>query len=327
MPMCLASALLAILSLCLFSFVPSPARACSVCLPGDPHFSGAGASAQEQGSFSLYLETRGYSKTSGGLTHAEPGEEPHETDEDSRGQRLDLYASWTPIDRVTLTLDVPVVWNRITHYHHEERTHSTLSGLGDVALSSSLVLWRDRPVLPSRWLEGRVWLKAPTGRDETKVDGERDPHLQPGTGSWDVGVGLAGVQRLAWGSLYGSVFRRWNNDGSLDYEYGDVWLASLGLEGSLGHLLGRPSLDFLTPGLGLDFRYASYDQQADERYEDSGGAILYASPSLRVRLPWGMAAEQPASLRFAVQLPLGQTWLHNRQYEKAVWSVGILAPF
>jgi hypothetical protein len=325
MPKYLASALLAILSLCLSGFFASPARACSVCLPGDPHFSGAGASAQEQGSFSLYLETRGYSKKSGGLPHGD-GDDDHEMSEESRGQRLDLYASWTPIDRVTLTLDVPVVWNRIVARHEDERTHSTLSGLGDVALSSSLVLWRDRPVLPSRWLEGRVWLKAPTGRDETKVDGERDPHLQPGTGSWDTGVGLAGVQRLAWGSLYGSVFRRWNNDGSLDYEYGDVWLASLGVEGSLGHLLGRPSLDFLTPGLGLDFRYASYDQQDDERYEDSGGAILYASPSLRVKLPCGIG-EQPASLRFAVQLPLGQTWLHNRQYEKAVWSVGILAPF
>jgi hypothetical protein len=321
-----ASASLAFLCAGLVVAAATPARACSICLPGDPHFSGAGASAQAEGSFALYLETRGYGKRSGGLTHEEPGEEPHETEEESRGQRLDLYASWTPLDRVTLTLDVPVVWSRIVHLHHDERTRSTLSGLGDVALSSSLVLWRDRPVLSSRWLEGRVWLKAPTGRDETKVDGERDPHLQPGTGSWDVGVGLAGVQRLAWGSLYGSVFRRWNHAGSLDYEYGDVWLASLGLEASLGHLLGRPALDLLTPGLGLDFRYAGYDDDRGERFEDSGGAVLYAAPSLRVRLPCGIS-EQPASLRFAVQLPLGQTWLHNRQYEKAVWSLGVLVPF
>jgi hypothetical protein len=320
-----ASVLLAAVCLCLCVLSTQPARACSVCLPGDPHFSGAGASAQEQGSFSLYLETRGYSKRSGGLPHEE-GEDDHEMTEESRGERLDLYASWTPIDRLTVTLDVPVAWNRIIATHEDERTHSTLSGLGDVALASSLVLWRDRPVLPSRWLEGRAWLKAPTGRDETEVDGERDPHLQPGTGSWDVGVGLAGVQRTSWGSLYGSVFRRWNNDGSLDYEFGDVWLASLGLEAPLGHLLGQPALDFLTPGLGLDFRYAGYDEQHGDRYEDSGGAILYASPSLRVRLPCGVA-EQPASLRFAVQLPLGQTWLHNRQYEKAVWSVGVLVPF
>jgi hypothetical protein len=316
----LAAACLSLWVLC-----AQPARACSVCLPGDPHYSGQGAITAEEGSFSLYLETRGYSKRSGGLPHEE-GEDAHEMREESRGQRLDLYAGWTPIDRLTFTLDVPVVWNDIVSTHEDERTHSTLSGLGDISLASSVVLWRDRPVLPSRWLEGRVWLKAPTGRDETKVDGERDPHLQPGSGSWDVGVGLAGVQRLTWGSLYGSVFRRWNNDGSLDYEYGDVWLASLGLETPLGHLLGQPALDFVTPGLGLDFRYAGYDEQHGERYEDSGGAILYASPSLRVELPCGIR-EQRASLRFAVQLPLGQTWLHNRQYEKAVWSVGVLVPF
>jgi hypothetical protein len=321
----LASATLAAVCAFLVAVSAGPARACSVCLPGDPHFSGAGGSAQEQGSFSLYLETRGYSKQSDGLPHGD-GADDHEISEESRGERLDLYASWTPLDRLTLTLDVPVVWNRIVTMHEDERTHSTLSGLGDVALSSSVVLWRDRPVLPSRWLEGRVWLKLPTGRDETTVDGEKDPHLQPGTGSWDYGVGLAGVQRLAWGSLYGSVFRRWNEPGSLDYEYGDVWLASLGLEAPLGHLLGRPELDVLTPGLGLDFRYAGYDEQDGERYEDSGGAILYAGPSLRVRLPCGVS-EQKASLRLSAQIPVGQTWLHNEQYEKTVWSVGVLLPF
>ena len=294
--------------------LPEPASARSVCLAGDPQYSSQGATSAEAGSFSLYLETRGYSKHAGGLPHEE-GEAPG--DEEFRGQRLDLYASWTPLDRFTFTLDVPVVWNRIVSRHEDERTRSTLSGLGDISLASSVVLWRDRPVLPSRWLEGRVWLKAPTGRDETEVDGERDPHLQPGTGSWDFGVGLAGVQRMEWGSLYGSVFRRWNEPGSLDYEYGDVWLASLGLEAPLGHLLGRP---------GLDFRYAGYDESDGERYEDSGGAILYAAPSLRVKLPGGLS-EQPASLRFAVQLPLGQSWLHNDQYEKAVRSVGVLVPF
>jgi hypothetical protein len=322
----LASRLLAVTCLALSCLLPpNTAHACSVCLPGDPQFSASGANAAEPGRFFLFVETRGYEKTSGGLPH-EMGADEHEIDEESRGQRLDLYASWTPLDRVTLTLDVPVVWNRILHDHHDERTRATLSGLGDVALSSSIVLWRNRPVLPSRWLEGRVWLKAPTGRDETKVDGERDPHLQPGTGSWDVGVGLAGLQRLDWGSLYGSVFRRWNSSGSLDYAYGDVWLASLGVEASLGHLLERPALEFLTPGLGLDFRYAGYDEDHGRRFEDSGGAMLYAAPSLRVRLPCGIS-EQPASLRFAVQLPLGRTWLHNRQTEKAVWSLGVLVPF
>jgi hypothetical protein len=325
-----AGALARFAGLCALAFLlrSDPSAACSVCLPGDPRFSSFGASAEPAGSFSAYLEARRFEKTSGGLPHAhEDGEaHDHEIDEESRGERLDLYLSWAPTDRVTLTLDLPFAWNRIITHEEDERTYSTLSGLGDVSLASSIVLWQDRPVLPSRWLEGRLWLKAPTGRDETKVDGERDPHLQPGTGSWDWGVGLAGVQRFSRASLFASVFYRENSEGSLDYEYGDAFLANLGFETPLGHWLGRPDWDAVTPGLELNFRYAGYDHADGMRYQDSGGAILYATPSLRIRLPFGVG-ERSASLRAAVQLPVGQTWLHHEQHEEEVWSLGLLLPF
>jgi len=350
----LACALGVLGSLLLFRLVPGAAHACSVCLPGDPVFSTHGASSQEAGSFSIYLETRGFRKTSGALPHGEaedpsaeaPHDDGHEVhhheesqDEDEhaadahedgeerfRGQRLDLFASWTPLDRWTLTLDVPFAWNRIVEEEGGERTRSTLGGLGDVSLGSSFVLWRNREVLPSTWLEGRIWLKAPSGRDEAKVEGRRDPHLQPGTGSWDFGAGLAATHRLAWGALYGSVFYRENTEGSLDYEFGDVILANAALEVPIGHAFSKPALDWLTAGVELNFRYASYDYQDGERYRDSGGAILYAAPSLRVRLPFGLR-ERPASIRAAVQLPLAQTWLHNQQREKEIWSLGLLIPF
>jgi hypothetical protein len=291
----------------------------------DPLFTPEGASSQSAGAFSVYLETLVSTKSSGVLQDSDDPPDPSAR-EFSYDRDLTLYASWTPLDRVTLTLDVPFAWNRIIHSHDDGHERTSLSGVGDVSLATSVVLWRDRPVLPSRWLEGRVWLKAPTGPNEDKVDGERDPHLQPGTGSWDAGVGLAGVQRFEWGSLYGSVFRRWNTEGALDYRYGNVWLATLALEAPLGHLLAEPALDFVTPGLGLDFRYAGRDESDGESYASSGGAILFATPALRIRLPFGVR-EQPASLRLAVQLPLTQDWLHTYQREKPVWSVGVLVPF
>lgn len=143
-----ASLFVFLLLVCLLRATPS--AACSVCLPGDPRFSSFGANAEPAGSFSLYLEARRFEKSSGGLAHDEPGEEEHESDEESRGERLDLHASWAATDRLTLTLDLPFAWNRIIEHEEGERTYSTLSGFGDVSLSSSLVLWRDRPVLPSR---------------------------------------------------------------------------------------------------------------------------------------------------------------------------------
>jgi hypothetical protein len=326
-----AGALARFASLCAVSFWlgSAPSAACSVCLPGDPRFSSFGANAEPAGSVSLYLEARRFEKSSGGLPHAhEEGEEEHEheIDEESRGERLDLYLSWAASDRLTFTLDVPFASTRIVSTEDDVRTHSTLAGIGDVSLASTLVLWRDRSVLPSRWLEGRLWLKAPTGRDETKVDGERDPHLQPGTGSFDWGVGLAGVQRFSRGSVFASLFYRENREGSLDYEFGDAFLANLGFETPLGHWLGRPEWDGVTPGLELHFRYAGYDHADGERYEDSGGAILYATPTLRLRLPFGVG-DRNASLRLAVELPLGQTWLHHEQREEEVWSLGLLLPF
>jgi hypothetical protein len=368
------------------AFAAERASACSVCLAGDPIFSTHGANAQEAGSFSIYLEARTFSKTSGMGTHHEDGaEDPahdsetegdeHETHaagaaaersargrtalrprhgghdhgpvvvheeeaehdqeepaaagesrERSRGERLDLFASWTPLDRFTLTVGVPFAWNRIVAHDGGERTRSTLSGLGDASVGASVVLWRNRDVLPSTWIEGRLWVKAPTGRDEAKVEGVRDPHLQTGTGSWDFGAGLAAVHRLSWGSLYASAFYRENTSGSLDYTYGDVWLANLAVEVPVGHAFDVAWLAWLTAGLELNFRYAGYDREDGERFEDSGGAILYATPSVRVRLPFGFGAN-PVSLRGAVQIPLAQTWLHNTQREGEVWSLGVLVPF
>jgi hypothetical protein len=342
------------LALALPLAAPPPARACSVCLAGDPHFSSFGASAQEQGNVSVYFQAQGWRKDSGALPHDEPQDEGHDEaghdeaghdeaghdggghdeetehrhdagDETSRGERLDLFVSWTPLDRLTLTLDVPWAFNRIVSDEDGERTRSTLSGLGDVSLTSSVVLWRDREVLPATWLEGRLFLKAPSGRDDREVDGIRDPHLQTGTGSWDFGFGLAATHRLPWGSLYGSVLWRENTPGALDYEYGDVLLANAAFEVPVGHAFGVSSLSWLTAGTELNFRYAGYDHADGTRYADSGGAILYATPSLRVQLPWKLGEKTP-SLRASVQLPLGRTWLHNEQDEGPVWSVGLLLP-
>ena len=314
-----------------------PASACSVCLAGDALFSTQGASAQQTGDFSAYFQVQGLRKSSGALSHhgeEEPGDgigtEQHEEaeagDDKGRSERLDLYLSWTPLDRTTLTLDLPFAFNRIVETEGDERTRSTLAGFGDASLTGSFVLWRDREVLPATWIEARGLVKAPTGRDDEEVDGERDIHLQVGTGSWDFGAGLAATRRLAWGSLYASAFYRENTEGALDYEYGDAILANAAVEVPLGHALGSARLARLTTGFELNFRYAEADRADGERFDDSGGAILYAAPSLRVRLP-ELRDEAPPSLRFAVQLPLTQAWLHGEQSEKEVWSVGLLVPF
>lgn len=116
---------------------PGFARGCSVCLAGDPIFSNQGTTAQLQGDFSVFFQVMGWKKRSGLL----PGEDPDGV-EVNESQRLDLYFSWTPIDRVTLTLDLPFAFNKITEIEGGVEETSSLAGFSDMSLQTSVVLWK-----------------------------------------------------------------------------------------------------------------------------------------------------------------------------------------
>ena len=328
--------------LALLLVIDSPeARACSVCLAGDSIYTANGASAGQAGQASIYVELLGYKKKSGELPEPESsapegegggGEEeggappsfekaPPQPTERALNRRLNVFGSWTPIDRLTLSVNVPIAFNDIVSDDGDTSTHTQLTGLGDVSITASGVLWRNRDVLPSTWLEGRLFLKAPTGPSKQRVDGDVDPHLQTGTGSWDTGFGFAVGHRLEWGSLYGSVFGRINTEGSLQYQYGNSFLANAALEVPLGHALGVESLQRFSLGGELNFRYSTHDEFHGESYSDSGGSVLYVTPSLRIRLPW--FGERAPMLRAAVQVPVTSHWLYGKQTEYPVWSVGI----
>jgi hypothetical protein len=299
-----------------------PARGCSVCQAGDPLFSAGGAAVQEQNTLFGYLEIQGWRKTSGLLPEA-AGEAPAPGREVNESEQLSLYLGWTPLDRLTFTLVLPWRFNKITEEPDGAKPEtSRLNGFGDLAVHVGYVLWRDRDVLPSSWIEARAFGKAPTGKSHQSVDGVQDPHLQLGTGSWDFGFGLAGAHRFAWGTLFASGLYRENLEGSLDYRYGNVVLTNLVLETPLSHFLEDPVVGALTPGVELNFRYSGKDRSQGADYESSGGSVLYATPTLRIRLPW-FAGQRPPFLRFAVQIPFTQRWLYGQQHEGDVWSAGL----
>ncbi|HXV35976.1 MAG TPA: hypothetical protein VEC18_02440, partial [Myxococcota bacterium] len=254
------------------------AAACSICLAGDPIFDSQGVSAQQQGDLTAYLEVRGWSKRAAALPHGhgdDDDDHDHHGFERATDQQLNASLAWTPVDRATLSLNLPVAFNHMEMIAPGERMNTELTGVGDLAFNASLVAWRNRDVLPSSWLEARVMVKAPTGESSRADKGMVDKHLQAGTGSWDTGAGVAGIHRLAWGTAYASVMYRVNTEGSLDYEYGDVLLANAALLVPLGHATGMPELARLTAGAELNFRWAERDRFRGNDYEDSGGSILY----------------------------------------------------
>jgi hypothetical protein len=70
--------------------VSHPASACSVCLAGDPQFSTHGATSQEAGSFSFYLEALGFRKTSGLLPHGGEEADPEAGDHETKQARVSI---------------------------------------------------------------------------------------------------------------------------------------------------------------------------------------------------------------------------------------------
>ena len=304
------------------------ARACSVCMAGDPNFDANGATAQQVGNFSAYLEVRGWKKESGLLPHdEEPGvEEEHEEREENESQRLDLYLSYTPIDRLTLTVDIPVKFNEVTEIEGDVSETSSIDGLGDISFAATGVVWRNRDVLPSTWVEARLVVKTPTGKSNKRVNGIKDPHLQAGTGSWDTGLGAAMVHKLEWASLYTSFLYKINTKGSLDYEYGDAVLANVAIEIPVGHAIKVPALNWLSFSTQLNYRWADKDQSENVNFNDSGGSILYISPGVAMTLPWFRNQQAPV-LRVSTQVPVTSSWLNGQQHEDPVWAAGVLMRF
>lgn len=314
----------AIVAACAAICFPSQSRACSVCQCGDSLFSSSGTSSQPAGSFSFYLESQFFTKSSGVLAHdpdepAEPGDRERSFDRD-----LTLYASWTPVSRITFSASVPFRWITITEEHADGDSHEHDNrGFGDTSLYLTSVLWQDLETKPMTWFELRGMLKLPTGQSQRTIGGEEDPHIQVGTGSWDFGVGLGGGHHFERFAVYTSSFYRMNRNGSLDYRYGDVFLANL-IATSEAFPIFRGLL--LRPGAELNFRYAGKDESHGLQYDDSGGAITYLTPVLEI--PFTRDAEHRAPwLRLAVRMPLGDGNLNGHQHEGFVYTAGIGVPF
>jgi hypothetical protein len=308
--------------------LPTSGRACSVCQCGDPLFSPEGASSQSAGAFNFFLESRFSTKSSGTLPHGDEDEEPDPSAREYSDDRdLTLYASWTPVSKVTLTAAVPFRWIEITEKHsHDgdevERHRSSNRGFGDAAFYLTTVLWRDLEHSPTTWLELRGMVKAPTGQSKKRIDGEEDPHLQVGTGSWDFGLGLAAGHHFEHFALYASTFYRLNTEGSLEYQYGDVFLANL-----VATSEALPLVDglWLRPGVELNFRYAGHDTSDDNVYDSSGGSIGYVTPFFEV--PIGRTVDEHVPwLRLAVRMPMGDGGLFGHQHESFVYTAGIGFP-
>jgi hypothetical protein len=241
------------------------------------------------------------------------------TRETGAGQELNVFeeiftGAYAATPDLTLGLTLPVVQKRLELETSAGTKTITSSGLGDLSLVGVYRFYRrDVPRATTQFsLIGGF--KAPTGstsqRDRnapalTGTTSKRLPRpLQPGSGSWDGIVGLAGFQNLDRLSFYGSVQGKINSRDD-NFRFGN----NLHYDFAVDYVtLKERNLFYVLELNGIN---AGRNEQNGRKVRNSGGHTLFISPGIEyLPLPYLI-------LESSVQIPVVQD-LNGRQPEKRV---------
>jgi hypothetical protein len=198
--------------------------------------------------------------------------------------------AYSPIDALTLVLQVPVVrkdWQATAPDQAPITAKPT--GLGDIDIAARVYLYTNTRLaqMSRETLAVTVGSSLPTGDNSAEANGVRiDEHAQLGTGAFGPYAGVQYAFRRDPWNFFGSVTGRLHTRNSYGYKYGSALLWSLRGDYRL--------LDWLSAGVSLDGRYAARDDLAGVLQSNTGGFLLAAAPNVKVRLSqelwlWGVA--------------------------------------
>jgi hypothetical protein len=214
--------------------------------------------------------------------------------EESYGAEL-AYGLTEDLD---LSLSIPVVSKtsiQIDNHANLGRGERS-AGLGDLWLQGKYRVVKGRPDVAVLF-----GVKAPTGStSETDQSGQKfEIEQQPGSGSWDLAVGIAASRQVAPETLIGaSVEYMYRGEGGQQRKLGDVLRNSIGVSHALPRLGRWPALHAV---LELNTEWAAQDHSRDERHVlDSGGVAVFLTPGIRAGL------SDNASAYFAMPVPVYQ---------------------
>jgi hypothetical protein len=269
----------------------SPALACSVCGCGDP-LVGVGQVAGPAGQLGLELDGQYLHQTAG-------GEEPGTLDILDQWSLL-FTASYTPVANLNLIVTLPWVWKgmQMEMADGTRMSSSNLNGFGDMQVGARWFFWEHLDLLHGtrQTLSVSASTFIPTGNNSA-VDGDGiriDEHGQIGTGGWGPNAGLFyRLQGDVW-SAYAGVWGLYRTVNSYGYRFGAaaMWTA-------VGQV--QP-LEWLALSLGVDGRYAGYDQQDSVDVDSTGGLVLAAVPAVYAKVFPGGWLLARAQLPFATSL-------------------------
>ncbi len=219
---------------------------------------------------------------------------------------------------LTLGMTLPIIERRL-RFDDPTGGRRTLSaeGPGDLTLVGAYRLYRRDVIRGTTQVSFLGGLKLPTGAtdiddpDLPRLTGAPEtrlpPSLQPGSGSVDGIVGLAGIHNMDRLTFYADVQGKLNTEGSQDFKAGNTLFYDVTADYVL--LPGRN----LFAVLELNGVFTARAEQAGRSVGDSGGHLLFVSPGIQfLPIP-------PLILETSVQLPILRD-LNGRQLAPD-WSV------
>ena len=280
-----------------------PAAACSMCYCGDPTFMLVGSQIFVPNAWRLSLDGGRYEKD-------QVGEDDPSSRETEIENRYTVSVTRTLGRRVALVAQVPFSDRTL----RDDEGSVSLSGLSNPELLGNFRIATGSG-RPGTWLSLTAGVRAPWGRSDGQIAGERaEEHVQPSTGAWGGVAGLS-FSRLVGdqGSLFGSVLGRTNGRNEFGYHYGDAVLANLAYE--------RRLVKWLNGVVELNYRWAARDEVAvGEDDPNTGGSVLYVTPRVIAKIQNGVF------FRVAVQIPVAQG-LYGIQTEKTNVMAGFTTRF
>jgi hypothetical protein len=212
---------------------------------------------------------------------AESIEPDHHREIETLNELMQVDAAWGVAPRLSVVAALPIM-NRRYHEHFDDvgtpeeafSNDAGTTGLGDLRLGVRGALF----VRPRHQLVGSLGVELPTGRyrlrDDQGTIGE--PTLMPGSGSYDLALGLLYTQLLGergW-NLFASGSWKRNGENPLDYRLGLERVYSAGIE--------RPVGTTFAWSVQANGRRTGRDDYLGESVPSTGATFVNLSPGLKV---------------------------------------------
>jgi hypothetical protein len=239
-------------------WVAAEASACGTCSVGDPTLTVVGFEQPKANRV----------RTSAALRHRSDSIGETEVDQLTLSeQRMELAGAYSPTDRFSLSLMMPLVHRLITEVNLAE---ASIWAPGDLDFRMRGVIWRDRKFAPRHLVSLIGGLEFPTSSIEYDQNGVPLPlEFQAGTGSWDPIVGASYTMFSDPWSVYVSSIAIFPTKGIADTQASKSFRQTV-----LGQF--QP-WKFLAFQLGAEFRIDGPGYIAGVRDPNTGGHITYGT--------------------------------------------------